>query len=510
MALVDLLNGGLIELKFGGFGNSAGDKKDPQLYGVDIGSKGLRFGPSDDPLNGGPLTGNRVTFSADPNASPTFEIGQDHRNPGMLDGLVLRGGVTTNVDRREIDVIRLTNFLESPTGNQFLIRQAALQLLNTQPNQRVFNNGVSLTAQIAASGLSNFKRAGLLPTPVDSKGLSVDINLPFGLGSIGLGGDYVSTFSNDEKLSTNLNTGDPGADIPLTGLAKLADTVLGIKKSKNPKEYVAGTIGETFTKLDKINLLDVIKSDPSGVLPESIKPFAKDMVNFRFEVVNQDLLGETDYIIFRAFIDSYSDDFNATHNTVKYNGRAEEFYTYNSFKRTINVGFKIAAQSRHDMYPLYRKLNYLAAQTTPNYSSQGRIRTPYMKFTLGDYFNKLPGVISSVSISWQKDYTWEIALDKFKRQPNEDDIDILTENKGAKDKHMLVLPHVLDVQVSYLPIHNFIPSNKFDNPFIGIDYWLNKNTGRNTPADDIGTALYHDTNVLEDDFTPRFKDPRNL
>ena len=39
MALVDLLNGGLIELKFGGFGNSAGDKKDPQLYGVDIGSK---------------------------------------------------------------------------------------------------------------------------------------------------------------------------------------------------------------------------------------------------------------------------------------------------------------------------------------------------------------------------------------------------------------------------------------------------------------------------------------
>ena len=123
-----------------------------------------------------------------------------------------------------------------------------------------------------------------------------------------------------------------------------------------------------------------------------------------------------------------------------------------------------------------------------------------MKFTLGDYFNKLPGVISSVNISWQKDFTWEIALDKFKRTTNiESGLEsptILELNKDAKDKHMLVLPHVLDVQVSYLPIHNFIPSNKFDNPFIGIDYWLNK---RNTPAEDLSTALYHDANILEDE-----------
>lgn len=451
----------------------------PNSYNLGNGgpSKGITYIPNQNSYQ----FNKRVEWDiTDPNANPTFLIGQDHKNPGIIDGLILRGGITTNIDRREIDIRRITNFLQSPTGDQFLIRQAALQLLNTQPNQRVFNAGVSLIAQIAASGLSNFKRTGLLATPVDSKGLNVDINLPFGLGTIGLGGDYVSTFSNDEKLTTNFNLGDPGADIPLTGLAKLADTILGIKKSKNPKDYAAGNIKDNFTKLDKINLLDVVRSGPDGELPDEAAYYAKDMVNFRFEVIDQDNIGETDYIIFRAFIDSYSDDFSANHNTVKYNGRAEEFYTYNSFKRSISVSFKIAAQSRHDMYPLYRKLNYLAAQTAPSYSSSGRIRTPYMKLTMGDYFNKLPGVLTNLSVGWQKDYVWEIALDKFQKGTATDEetgetSPTLIENTNAKDKHMLVLPHVLDVTINYLPIHTFTPSNDFRNPFLGIEYWLSKN-----------------------------------
>jgi hypothetical protein len=65
------------------------------------------------------------------------------------------------------------------------------------------------------------------------------------------------------------------------------------------------------------------------------------------------------------------------------------------------------------MMPLYQKLNYLVAQTAPNYSSTGRIRTPFLKLTIGDWFNKLPGLITSVGLSWQKDYPWEIVLDRY-------------------------------------------------------------------------------------------------
>ena len=50
------------------------------------------------------------------------------------------------------------------------------------------------------------------------------------------------------------------------------------------------------------------------------------------------------------------------------------------------------------------KLNFLVSQTAPNYSSTGRIRTPYMRLTLGDYFHRIPGVLTSVGINWNKDY----------------------------------------------------------------------------------------------------------
>ena len=113
------------------------------------------------------------------------------------------------------------------------------------------------------------------------------------------------------------------------------------------------------------------------------------------------------------------------------------------------------------MKPLYQKLNYLAAQTAPNYSpTMGRIRTPYMKLTVGDYFSRIPGVVNSVNIIWQKDYPWEISYDST-----------------GKDIGMLQLPHVLDVTLTFTPIHSFTPSNSATkSPYIGISSWLNETT----------------------------------
>ena len=60
--------------------------------------------------------------------------------------------------------------------------------------------------------------------------------------------------------------------------------------------------------------------------------------------------------------------------------------------------------------------------------------------------------ISNVGITWQKDYVWEVKQDK-----------------GSIDKDMLILPHVLDITFSYLPIHSFTPRNSPKVPFIGIN-----------------------------------------
>ena len=171
--------------------------------------------------------------------------------------------------------------------------------------------------------------------------------------------------------------------------------------------------------------------------------------------------------------------------------------------------------ARREKARLNRKLNYLAAQTAPSYSSSGRIRTPYMKLTMGDYFNKLPGVLTNLSVGWQKDYVREIALDKFQKGTATDEetgetSPTLIENTNAKDKHMLVLPHILDVTINFRPIHNFTPKNSLDSPFIGIDKWVvgktpstsvaeikEQNGARDTDGDGVPDSIDPDSQLID-------------
>ena len=210
-------------------------------------------------------------------------------------------------------------------------------------------------------------------------------------------------------------------------------------------------------KIDKINALDVHKVTDGKF---SGFPY-RDMIRFRFEAIDNDTPeGEdmhSDTMVFRAFLDDLSDNFAAEHNNFKYNGRGEEFYTYKGFKRSISLSFKIAAQSRHEMMPLYRKLNFLVSNTAPDYHpDSGRMRTPYMRMTVGHWMNRTPGVLNSVNLKWQKDYPWEINIDG----PEEVD------DSGLTQSQMLILPHVLDVSVSFTPIHNFLPQKGVKTPFI--------------------------------------------
>lgn len=396
---------------------------------------------------------------------PTFTNGGiDHKSSNV--DYIFRGGSSAFFDRRTQDTLRISNFLyNSEKGGQFLLRQGALQLLNPQSNTRTFNAGVSMLASVAAAGVTSIKRSGLLPEPVD-----VNFGSDLGGSPIGnftnnvLGGGYLNLKGiTSRETKDGYGLGSPGKPTLKKGLAKVIDVTFGGNPFAKKESYnVSLQDSIDSNQIDLINYQKIFKAQ--GAPPLEIngeKIYSKDLVNFRFEVVDSDNPINSNYIIFRAFLDTLGDNFNATHNEIKYNGRGEQFYTYNSFKRDINLGFKIAAQSRHEMKPLYQKLNYLAAQTAPNYSpSMGRIRTPYMKLTVGDYFNRIPGVLNNVNIAWQTNYPWEIAYD-----PEE------------KDKDMLVLPHVLDITLTFTPIHSFTPNNSATkSPYIGISSWLNDET----------------------------------
>ena len=358
---------------------------------------------------------------------PTFLNGSTDHKSGNVD-YIFRGGNTTFFDRRSQDTIRINNFLfgsNSIKGQQFLLRQGALQLLNPQVNTRTYNAGISLLASIAAAGVTSFKRSGLIPEPADTNfGSSIGNTLGSAVGGVvgnfisnAFGGGYLdlldkTTKGNPKNLENEYGLGSPGASTPKKGLEKIIDITFGGNPFAKKETYnVSLKDSIDSNQIDRINYQKIFNA-PNGSIPTGDNYFTKDLCPFRFEVVDSDKPVDTNYIVFRAYLDALSDNFNAAHNEIKYNGRGEHFYTYNSFKRNISLGFKIAAQSRHEMKPLYQKLNYLAAQTAPNYSpSMGRIRTPYMKLTVGDYFSRVPGLLNTVGITWQKDYPWEIKYD---------------------------------------------------------------------------------------------------
>jgi len=437
--------------------------KDPKSYrvgttGQNAASKGIKFPHRD---KGGPLLGDRVTWDiTDENANPAFRgiggiegLGISHGKTNLIDSFI-RGGAETAFNRRAIDVDRIGKFFLSPNGIQFLATQVTLQALNPR-KPKIYNLGINTLQSVSTAGVSNVKRGGILSLGgfdiAEALGASVDYltDKQFKGGPDNKKGGLLR-----EK---NYGLGDPGAPSSEKGLKALVANI-------NPFGKFGDKIGYDVSlgQEDLVNLLGVFKNN--NAIPNPYEQQTKDFVPFKFEVINQNG-GDNDMIVFRAFIESISDDYSATHNTHKYNGRGEEFFTYNKFNRKIQVGFKIAAQTRHEMKPIYQKLNYLMAQTAPNYSNTGRIRTPYLYLTIGHWFNKIPGLITQVGLSWQKDYPWEIALDRNITRNKEGVVSTIE----GKDKDMLILPHVLDVNFNFQPIHSFTPSNNITSPFIGID-----------------------------------------
>tara|TARA_Y100001972_G_scaffold101342_1_gene126193 strand:- start:5888 stop:7411 length:1524 start_codon:yes stop_codon:yes gene_type:complete len=174
---------------------------------------------------------------------------------------------------------------------------------------------------------------------------------------------------------------------------------------------------------------------------------SKDLIKFNIKTVSPRSSNEDGPLItrldFRAYIDSFSDAFTGEWGNTSYIGRAEELYSYNGFKRAIQFGFKVAAHSERELLPLYNKLNKLVGTTAPNYMNETYMRGTFNMITIGDYLVNMPGFFSSVSLTWNKDYSWSDS------------------DRGGE------LPMILDVACSYQPIHRNAPTN--DMIFIGED-----------------------------------------
>ena len=244
----------------------------------------------------------------------------------------------------------------------------------------------------------------------------------------------------------------------------------GIPYTKDPLVKTVGgkpidyTVNVTSDKLNMMmpTIQNTIDLDPWTELGY------KDSIKLGFECLSNDDTKKSTALLFRALLSNgFTDNNTAVLNPLRYMGRGEEFFTYQGFTRDISFSFKIAALSRDELRPLYNKLNYLISQVYPDYASSGIMRAPIVRVTLGDYLYRVPGFLQSVNVTVDNSTSWEINL--------EDD----TSGNVVQE-----LPHVLEVAISFKPIHDVLPqrsvySNRlrtFD-PFYAGQLGLNEDTG---------------------------------
>lgn len=152
---------------------------------------------------------------------------------------------------------------------------------------------------------------------------------------------------------------------------------------------------------------------------------------------------ERTYLNFEANLESYDDSYSGNWSGAQYVGRGEQFYTYTGFTRDINFAFKVVARKADDLRYIYSKLNVLCSSTAPTYDGGNYfMRGTLGSITIGDLVSNQVGFFKSVKISWKTDYPWEIG-------------NVHSSWKGQIGTKIIRVPHLLDVSVSFTPIHYF-------------------------------------------------------
>ena len=235
---------------------------------------------------------------------------------------------------------------------------------------------------------------------------------------------------------------------------------------------------------DQINLTPLFTEGSyfgSDTTPDGLHN-TRDLVKFRIQAVNTHAPSSGTWMIFRALLTNFTDNVDAKWTDINYVGRGNPFYIYNGFSRKIQIGFKVAALSAEEMQPMYSKLNYLMSNLMPDYTdSSGNpsilMKGPLVRMTVGNYLDAQLGKLDSVSYTIPNDSPWEIALD---------------EPEGGTKQ--LILPHILEVQISFTPIGaetglstngNGSVSNKIEEKSQKTSY-----LAQNTTGADVGTIQY--------------------
>jgi hypothetical protein len=261
---------------------------------------------------------------------------------------------------------------------------------------------------------------------------------------------------------------------------------------RNRASYTNGS-GEG-KPLDKVNSSYIYKSDTRKELYKKGDEYL-DIIPFIISILNNDNQEKNDpgtyrkNMHFRAFIDSFSDSYDADWSSIEYMGRAEKLYKYKGFGRKISMAFTVVAQSREEITAMYDKLNFLASSLAPEYLdslTSGYMAGNIAYITLGEYIYDQPGIINSLTFDIPEESPWEIGIDD--------------DGNRLDVKDVRQVPHMIKVTgFNFTPIHKFRPEKQtFKNDKLGTDSTRLLNTGTQRYVDQLRPeSTYYDKEVQE-------------
>jgi len=375
----------------------------------------------------------------------------------------IRGGAVTAAAKAVIDVVRMGQFLLTPRGITWQLKQVGLQRSQKygtkyRPDNLLLNlggqhlgirvprtNGTDdETFKYINRNDSDFLRTLALDSDLESFS-TVRSNLNGGFDSFyGIGPTQetrvVNTFENIESEGKTAGFGNDIKDyeaISYGTIQKIQDkdasnyegdfrnlktskfnidskTTAGENYETNNLEKTYGTPATFKTNAERIGPNN--KSLRTDSVYDSVfnAELQKDLVHLFFAYdTTAGTQDDSKIIQFRSTISGVTETFSPSWNGIKYPGRADKAYMYSEFERTLSFNFKVYATSRDEMKTMWKKLSELSKLTMPTYGSAYSGHICY--FRLGQLWGNakqgVPSLITSLSYTIPDDLSWDINHD---------------------------------------------------------------------------------------------------
>ena len=191
-------------------------------------------------------------------------------------------------------------------------------------------------------------------------------------------GDYTATPYNNKNTIATVN---PQVD----------------RDPETPYRYYGKRKVSDDGSISKYNNTDVFARNDASILTivfRGIDPFS----------------GNQETWLFNGYISGYKDNFNATWGDVNYNGRAESFYIYSKFKRTVSFNLQVPCFNKTQLFEKHRALGQLASTTAGTYNNN-LLGGVLLKVNVGNYLRGEYAILNSLSYDIPAEASWDISDD---------------------------------------------------------------------------------------------------